>query len=340
MLRYDWTIPEIRRIYSQSFPELMFQAQSVHRRHFPPDVIQRCTLLSIKTGGCPEDCAYCPQSAHHDAGVQEDPVLSLEYVLEKARHAKTEGSTRFCMGAAWREVKDGPEFDAVLALVRGVSALGLEVCCTLGMLTESQARRLKDAGCHAYNHNLDTSPEFYGRIISTRTYQERLETLQRVRAAGMTLCCGGIIGMGESLDDRFGLLAQLARQQPHPEAVPINALQGVEGTPLAGQVPVEPLEFVRTIATARILMPASYVRLSAGRVELSDETQALCFLAGANSIFAGEKLLTVKNSGDDHDQALLAKLGMRFQEKAFARQEDFHAHACEHATAGSTEKGE
>jgi biotin synthase len=329
MLRHDWTIAEIRRIYQQPFPELLYQAQTVHRQHFAADEVQRSTLLSIKTGGCPEDCAYCPQSAHYDTGVQKHAVLPRDYVLDKARQAREEGSTRFCMGAAWREVKDGKDFDAVLALVRGVSTLGLEVCCTLGMLTESQARRLKEAGCYAYNHNLDTSPEFYGQIITTRTYQQRLETLQRVRAAGITVCCGGIIGMGESLDDRLGLLMQLANQKPHPDSVPINALQRVEGTPLAGQEPVDPIDFVRTIATARILMPESYVRLSAGRVEMSDEAQALCFVAGANSIFAGEKLLTQKNNGENRDQALLRKLGMRFKEATEAAPEGFHAHGCE-----------
>ena len=332
MLRYDWTIPEHRRIYSQSFPDLLFQAQTAHRRHFSADEIQRCTLLSIKTGGCPEDCSYCPQSAHFETGVEAHAVLPRDYVMEKARQAKSEGSTRFCMGAAWREVKDGREFDAVLELVRGVNSLGMEVCCTLGMLTDDQARRLKQAGCHAYNHNLDTSPEFYGQIITTRTYQDRLDTLKRVRSAGITICCGGIIGMGESLDDRLGLLMQLARQNPHPESVPINALQGVEGTPLAPQPRVDPIDFVRMIATARILMPASQVRLSAGRVEMSEETQALCFVAGANSIFAGEKLLTQKNNAEDRDQALVRKLGMRFREVTQSGPEAFHAHGCEHAT--------
>ncbi len=334
MLRYDWTLPEIRDLYSQPFPDLLFAAQTVHRQHFDPREIQRSSLLSIKTGGCPEDCSYCPQSAHYDTGTETHTVLPLDFVLQKARQALAEGSTRFCMGAAWREVKDGAEFDAVLELVRGVHALGLEVCCTLGMLTDSQARRLKEAGCHAYNHNLDTAPEFYGHIISTRTYQDRLDTLQRVRAAGITVCCGGIIGMGESLDDRLGLLLQLARQNPHPESVPINALQRVEGTPLARQPAVDPIDFVRTIATTRILMPRSFVRLSAGRVELTDEAQALCFLAGANSIFAGEILLTQKNNGAGRDHALLAKLGMRFLEIAPPPRhhaEEFHAAGCRHA---------
>jgi biotin synthase len=328
MLRHDWTVAEIRAIYTQPFPDLMYQAQRAHRGHFDPAEVQRSTLLSIKTGGCPEDCAYCPQSAHYDTGIEKHKVLPTDYVLEKAREAKAEGSTRFCMGAAWREVKDGKDFDAVLELVRAVHGLGLEVCCTLGMLTAAQAKRLQEAGCVAYNHNLDTSPEFYGRVISTRTYRDRLATLRRVRAAGMMVCCGGIIGMGESLDDRLGLLKELANQDPHPESVPINALQRVEGTPLAGQGAVDPIEFVRTVATARVIMPRSHVRLSAGRVEMTDEAQALCFLAGANSIFAGEKLLTQKNNGENRDQALMAKLGMRFLEVREVRRDGVRAEGC------------
>ncbi len=312
--RHDWTLAEAREIYDLPFPELIFRAATVHRENFDPGVIQRSTLLSIKTGGCPENCSYCPQSAHYDTGIEKHGVLPVEYVVGKAAEAKAEGSTRFCMGAAWREVKDGKDFDAVLELVKNVHAMGMEVCCTLGMLTPSQAGRLKEAGCYAYNHNLDTSPEFYGNIISTRTYQDRLETLGHVRAAGITVCCGGIIGMGETVDDRLGLLLQLSNQDPHPESVPINALQRVEGTPLAGEKAVEGLEFVRMVATARVLMPASYVRLSAGRVEMSEETQALCFVAGANSIFAGEKLLTQRNPGEDKDRRLIDKLGMRFEE--------------------------
>jgi biotin synthase len=335
MLRHDWTIPEIRALYTQPFPDLIYQAHRVHRAHFDPAEVQRSTLLSIKTGGCPEDCAYCPQSAHHSAGIQEHPVLPVDFVLEKARQAKAEGSTRFCMGAAWREVADGKDFDAVLELVRAVHQLGLEVCCTLGMLTDSQARRLKEAGCTTYNHNLDTSPEFYGHIISTRTYQDRLDTLKRVRAAGMTICCGGIVGMGESLDDRLSLLMQLANQDPHPESVPINLLQAVQGTPLAdGRAAFDSIDFVRTIATARMIMPSSYVRLSAGRANMSDEAQALCFLAGANSIFAGEKLLTQPNAPESRDHALMSKLGMRFREISAPlpaqSPEGFHAHACDH----------
>jgi biotin synthase len=310
-IRHDWTLAEIRAIYSQPFPDLLFHAQSTHRQNFDPTVVQRSTLLSIKTGGCPENCSYCPQSAHYDTGIQKHNVLPKDYVLQKAQEAKDEGSTRFCMGAAWREVKDGKDFDAVLDLVSGVHKLGMEVCCTLGMLSDSQAKRLKDAGCHAYNHNLDTSPEFYGKIISTRTYQDRLATLQRVRNAGITVCCGGIIGMGEDRPVRYRLLQQLAALNPHPESVPINLLVRVDGTPLADLAPEDPLEMVRTIATARILMPASFVRLSAGRLSLTDEAQALCFLAGANSVFLGEKLLTTPNPGASHDEQLLDRLGMR-----------------------------
>ena len=313
-LKYDWTLPEAHAIYTLPFPDLLFRAAATHRENFDPTTIQRSTLLSIKTGGCPENCSYCPQSAHYDTGIEKHAVLPTDYVLQKARQAQSEGSTRFCMGAAWREVKDGKDFDHVLTLVKEVHNLGLEVCCTLGMLSPAQASRLKAAGCYAYNHNLDTSPEFYGKIISTRTYQDRINTLARVRDAGITVCCGGIIGMGESIPDRLNLLLQLATQNPHPESVPINALQRVEGTPLANQKPLDPLDFIRMIATARILMPTSYVRLSAGRIEMSDSTQALCFLAGANSIFAGEKLLTQSNPGEDKDQALIQKLGMKFIE--------------------------
>jgi len=274
--------------------------------------VQRSTLLSIKTGGCSEDCKYCPQSVHNDTGLERHSFLPKKEVLEKAQQAKDEGSTRFCMGAAWRQVKDGKDFDHILDLVRGVSGLGMEVCCTLGMLTERQAAQLKEAGCHAYNHNLDTSPEYYGEIITTRTYEDRLKTLGNVRKAGITVCCGGIVGMGEGVQDRLGLLSQLACQTPHPESVPLNMLVRVEGTPLEMMEEVDPIEFVRLIATARIIMPRSMVRLSAGRTEMSDEMQALCFFAGANSLFAGEKLLTTPNPGEDHDNALMAKLGMGF----------------------------
>jgi len=312
MTRHDWTIQEAEAIYHQALPNLIFLAQSTHRQFFDPVALQRSTLLSVKTGGCSENCKYCPQSAHYDTGVERHEVLPRETVVEAARKAKESGSTRFCMGAAWREIKDGKEFDKIIELVESVSQLGMEVCCTLGMLKLHQAKRLKLAGCYAYNHNLDTSPEFYGDVISTRVYQDRLDTLAHVREAGITVCCGGILGMGEKLSDRLGLLVQLARQSPHPESVPINMLIRIEGTPLAGLDPVDPIEFVRVIATARILMPRSMVRLSAGRTQMTDEMQALCFIAGANSIFAGEKLLTTKNPGEDHDRALIQKLGMRW----------------------------
>jgi biotin synthase len=268
-------------------------------------------LLSIKTGGCPEDCAYCPQSAHYHTGVARSDLVDLTALTEAATAARTQGATRFCMGAAWRDVPDGAPFERVLEMVRVVRGLGMEACCTLGMLTQDQADALAAAGLTAYNHNLDTSPEFYGQIITTRTYDDRLETLARVRRAGVTVCCGGIIGMGEDRGVRYRLLQQLARLDPHPESVPINLLVRVDGTPLAGLGPEDPLEMVRTIATARILMPASFVRLSAGRLGLTDEAQALCFLAGANSIFLGERLLTTPNPGQSHDDRLLAKLGMR-----------------------------
>lgn len=312
MLRHDWSIEELSEIYNKPFTDLVFQAQTVHRQNFDPTRVQRSTLLSVKTGGCPENCSYCPQSAHYDTGVERHGVLAKEVVLAKATEAKAAGSTRFCMGAAWRQVRDGKEFDKIIELVEGVSSLGMEVCCTLGMLNENQAQRLKEAGCHAYNHNLDTSPEYYGEIISTRTYEDRLRTLENVRKAGITVCCGGIVGMGESIRDRLGLLAQLAGQDPHPESVPINMLVRVEGTPLANQEEIHPLDFVRMVATARIAMPRSMVRLSAGRTQMSDETQALCFVAGANSIFAGDRLLTTANPGEDRDRTLMERLGMRF----------------------------
>jgi biotin synthase len=312
-LRHDWTIEEIEAIYNTPLPESIYRAQTVHRRYHASDEIQGCSLLSIKTGGCPEDCAYCPQSAHYHTDVMRSGLMSVKDTVATAARAQADGATRFCMGAAWRDVPDGPEFESVLEMVRGVSALGMEVCCTLGMLSEQQAGALAGAGLTAYNHNLDTSPEFYRAIISTRSYQERLDTLNRVRNAGITVCCGGIIGMGESVRDRCGLLRQLAAQRPHPESVPINALVRVEGTPLADQKPIDPFEFVRMIATARILMPASMVRLAAGRLSLSEEAQALCFLAGANSIFFGDRLLTTPNPKDHEDRALLRKLGMRLK---------------------------
>jgi biotin synthase len=315
-LKHDWTTTEIEEIYNLPLPELIFRAQTEHRKFHKTDEIQGCQLLSIKTGGCPENCAYCPQSAHYKTAVEREPLLSVEKTIEAARNAKSSGATRFCMGAAWRDIPDGEQFDRVLEMVRGVRGLGLEACCTLGMLKEDQAERLAEAGLTAYNHNLDTSPEFYGDIITTRTYDERLNTLAHVRKAGITVCSGGIIGMGETLTDRYGLLLQLANQTPHPESVPINQLVRVEGTPLENEKLLDVFEFVRMIATARILMPASFVRLSAGRLELSDEAQAMCFLAGANSIFMGEKLLTTPNPETDRDAELLDKLGMRLKESS------------------------
>lgn len=312
-LRYDWTLSEIETIYNSPLPELIFWAQTAHRSYHDPVVIQGCTLLSIKTGGCPEDCAYCPQSARYQTGVARQALLSVDETLDAARRAREQGATRFCMGAAWRDAAPGKEFDRVLEMVRGVRALGMEACCTLGMLTDEQAEALAGAGLTAYNHNLDTAPEFYGEIITTRDYRDRLATLARVRRAGVTVCCGGIIGMGESRADRYGLLRQLAEQRPHPESVPINLLVRVAGTPLAEQPDTDPLELVRMIATARLLMPASMVRLSAGRLGLSDEAQALCFLAGANSIFMGDRLLTTPNPERDRDHALLGRLGLRLR---------------------------
>lgn len=309
-MRHDYTLAEIRRIHDLPLTELVFRAQTVHREHHPPDSVQLCTLLSVKTGGCPEDCSYCPQSSVHDA-MDAERFLSVEEVVGTARRAREAGATRFCMGAAWREVKDGPAFDRVLAMVRGVRELGLEACATLGMLDDDQARRLADAGLSAYNHNLDTSRAFYGNIIQSRTYDDRLATLQRVRKAGISVCCGGIIGMGESIDDRCALLQTLACLDPQPESVPVNALVPAEGTPLASRPPVDPLELVRVIATARILMPQSRVRLSAGRTQLSREAQMLCFLAGANSIFYGDKLLTTPNPSVDEDAELLRAAGLR-----------------------------
>jgi len=310
-LRHDWTRQEVEAIYRTALPELIFRAQTVHRQRHAPDRVQTCQLLSIKTGGCPEDCGYCPQSAHYDAGVEREGLLDPQHVIGVAREAVRRGVTRFCMGAAWRQAPEGAEFERVLQMVRGVSALGLEVCCTLGMLSDCQAARLKDAGLTAYNHNLDTSPEFYGSIITTRVYDDRLKTLAAVRNAGITVCCGGILGMGERESDRIGLLQQLATLQPHPESVPINMLVRVEGTPLASMPALDPLEMVRAIATARILMPSSRVRLAAGRKQLSPEAVTLCFLAGANSIFVGEKLLTTPNPGQDEDEQLLQSLGLK-----------------------------
>ena len=310
-LRHDWSVEEIQGILDAPLMDLLWRAQGVHRAANPGYRVQLASLLSVKTGGCEEDCAYCPQSMHHSSDVTGQPELDVAPVLARARAAKEAGADRFCMGWAWREIRDGAPFDAMLAMVRGVRDLGMEACVTAGMLTDQQASRLADAGLTAYNHNLDTSPEHYDRIITTRTYQERLETLQRVRKAGVTLCCGGIIGMGETTRDRASMLQVLATMNPHPESVPINALVAVEGTPLEEQSPVEPLELVRMVATARILMPHSRVRLSAGRETLSQEAQILCLQAGADSIFYGETLLTTGNPAVEADRALLAAAGVQ-----------------------------
>jgi biotin synthase len=305
-----WPLEKVLELFELPFNELMFRAQQVHRKYFDPQEVELATLLSIKTGGCPEDCGYCPQAARYDTGVTAQKLLELETVLEAARAAKAHGATRFCMGAAWRGPKDR-DLDHVEAMVRGVKELGLEACATLGMLEEGQAERLAAAGLDYYNHNLDTAPEFYNDIISTRQYDDRLNTLDRVRNAGIKVCCGGIVGMGESRKQRAGLVAQVANLDPYPESVPINHLVQVPGTPLYGQDPLDPLEFVRTIAVARITMPKARVRLSAGRRELGEAVQAMCFAAGANSIFYGDKLLTTGNPDADADMALLQKLGMR-----------------------------
>lgn len=309
-LRHDWTVAEIRALHDLPLLELVHRAQSVHLEFHPKNQVQLCTLLSVKTGSCQEDCAYCPQSKHYETHVEPEKMLPVEEVLDAARKAKEAGATRFCMGAAWREVKDGPVFDRVLEMVRGVKSLGLEACTTLGMLTADQAKRLAEAGLDTYNHNLDTSREHYKKIITTRTYEERLITLRNVRDAGIDVCCGGIIGMGESIDDRCRMLRELATQKPHPESVPINALVPVEGTPLESLPPVDSLELVRMIATARILMPHSKVRLSAGRTSLNREAQILCLMAGANSIFYGEQLLTTPNPDTSFDRKLLADTGL------------------------------
>ncbi len=309
-VRHDWTREDVRALYALPFTELVFRAAEVHRGHFDPAEVQISTLLSIKTGGCPEDCAYCPQAAQYDTGVKAEKLTSVESVLAEARAAKAAGAQRFCMGAAWRSPKDR-DLDRVCAMVEGVKALGLETCVTLGMLEAEQAKRLKQSGLDYYNHNLDTSPEYYGKIITTRTYQDRLDTLEHVREAGINVCCGGIVGMGESEDDRVGMIVALASLPVHPESVPVNMLVQAEGTPLAGHAPLDVLDFVRTIAVARITMPASVVRLSAGREAMTEEAQTLCFLAGANSIFYGPKLLTTPNPERDRDMRLLDKLGMR-----------------------------
>ena len=312
-VRQDWTREEVRALFALPFPDLIFEAQRIHRLHFDPREVQISTLLSIKTGGCPEDCGYCAQSVKYDTGVKAEKLMSLDTVLREARAAKDAGASRFCMGAAWRSPKDR-DLDSVCTMVEGVKALGLETCVTLGMLTAPQAGRLKEAGLDYYNHNIDTSPEHYGNIITTRCYQDRLDTLSHVREAGINVCCGGIVGLGEGAEDRVSMITTLASLPAHPESVPINMLVQVEGTPLAGVEKLDPIEFVRTIAVARITMPKSMVRLSAGREDMSDETQALCFLAGANSIFYGPKLLTTPNRAHDKDMALLDRLGMTAME--------------------------
>ena len=308
-VRHDWSRDEIAALFSLPFNDLIFQAQTVHRRRFDPNQVQMSTLLSIKTGGCSEDCAYCPQSAAYDTGVKAEKLMAVQAVLAEARRAKDGGATRYCMGAAWRSPKDR-DIDTVCEMIEGVRALGMETCVTLGMLTDDQTARLRDAGLDYYNHNIDTSEEYYGEIITTRTYQDRLDTLGRVRDAGIHVCSGGIVGMGEARDDRVGMLKTLANMPKHPESVPINMLVKVEGTPVDDQAELDPLEFVRTIAVARIMMPESMVRLSAGRETMSDEIQALCFLAGANSIFVGPKLLTTDNPERDRDDSLFDRLGI------------------------------
>ncbi|RRB02329.1 biotin synthase BioB [Larkinella rosea] len=315
-VRTNWSRDEIADIYNSPVLDLIYRAATVHRQHHDPQEVQVCTLLSVKTGGCPEDCSYCPQAARYHTNVKVHKLMEVDEVLTAAHRAKESGSTRFCMGAAWREVRDNRDFDKVLEMVQGVNRMGMEVCCTLGMLTESQAEKLKNAGLYAYNHNLDTSEEYYGDIISTRTYDDRLDTLGHVRQAGISVCSGGIIGMGESHQDRIGMLLTLANLPEHPESVPVNALVPVEGTPLEDQPRVSVWEMVRMIATARIIMPKAMVRLSAGRVRMSVEEQALCFLAGANSIFAGDKLLTTPNPEEDQDRQLFQTLNIR-PRKAF-----------------------
>ncbi len=322
--RHDWSVREARALYDLPLLELLFRAQEVHRRHHQAGAVQLCTLLSVKTGGCPEDCAYCPQSAHHDTNVAAERLMSVEAVLEKARLAKESGASRFCMGAAWRNPR-GKDFEQVLAMVRGVRALGMEACATLGMLNAEQAEQLAEAGLTAYNHNLDTSRDYYRKIISTRSYDERLDTLDRVARAGISVCCGGIIGMGESVEDRCALLCELARMLPHPGSVPINALAAVEGTPLGERPPLEPFELVRMIASARIMIPSAMVRLSAGREGLSREAQLLCFMAGANSIFYGDKLLTTGNPDVEADRALFRDAGLT--------PVDARPEACQHLSA-------
>ena len=310
-LRHDWTIDEIEALFALPFNDLIFRAQAIHREHFDPNAVQVSTLLSIKTGACPEDCAYCPQSAKYETELEKERLLPLDEVMAAAKAARDNGASRFCMGAAWRNPTD-KNLEKVVEMIEGVKSLGMETCVTLGMLEDRQAKRLKDAGLDYYNHNLDTSPEFYGNIITTRDYRDRLDTLEHVRDAGIHVCSGGILGMGESVRDRASMLRQLANLPQHPESVPINNLVQVEGTPLAGTDKLDPFDFVRTIAVARILMPTSFVRLSAGRPDMNDEMQALCFFAGANSIFYGEKLLTTDNPEAEHDRRLFERLGLHW----------------------------
>jgi len=310
-IRHDWTLAEVRALHDLPLMDLVYRAQTVHREAFGDNKVQLCSLLSIKTGGCSEDCAYCPQAARYHTGVEAERLMSVDSVLEAARTAREAGATRFCMGAAWRQVKDGRQFDAVLEMVEGVKGLGMEACATLGMISREQADRLADAGLTAYNHNLDTSDDFYSDIISTRTYDDRLETLAHARNAGIQVCCGGIVGMGESIEDRCKLAMTLANLEEHPESVPVNALVPVAGTPLEGRGPVETVDMVRMIAVARILMPRAKVRLSAGRQQMSEEAQLLCMMAGANSVFFGEKLLTTGNPEYQQDMALFKKAGIQ-----------------------------
>jgi biotin synthase len=314
------TLTQIREWYELPLTTLIFRAQAVHHQNHDPAGVQLCTLQSIKTGRCPENCAYCPQSAHYETGLADVPLMDADDIIVKAKQARAGGASRFCMGAAWREVRDGPQFDSVLRAVEGVAAEGLEVCCTLGMLTVPQAEKLKEAGCRVYNHNLDTSREYYPQIISTRCYDDRLKTLENVRAAGREVCCGGILGMGEGVEDRLKLIAEVSSLDPQPESVPINALVPVAGTPLAEQTPVDAFEFVRIIAVARLALPKAIVRLSAGRTEMSEEMQALCYLAGANSIFLGEKLLTTPNPDAGEDLQLLRRLGLHALDPEATRQ--------------------
>jgi len=313
-IRYDWTEKEILDIYNSPLLELVYKAATTHRKFHDPKEVQVSSLLSIKTGACPEDCAYCPQSAKYHTDIDTEPLLPLKRVIEAAKKAKSSGATRFCMGAAWREIKDGPQFDRILEMVKEVNGMGMEVCCTLGMLTESQAKKLEQAGLYAYNHNVDTSEEYYKKIITTRTYQDRIKTLENIRKTNITVCSGGIIGMGEQIKDRAGMLKTLSSLNPHPESVPINILIPVKGTPLVDQKLVSIWEMVRMIATTRIVMPESIVRLSAGRVNMNKEGQALCFLAGANSIFTGEKLLTQSNPEINEDMEMLKTFGLEPRE--------------------------